>query len=206
MQAKNVKLFLGTMERGKDKIIDTLLTDPKSKPFIQGIGFQWAGKDAIEAVHIKYPDMPLYQSEQECGNGYNDWKYCVYAWGLMKQFLNNGVQAYEYWNISLNEGGVSTWGWHQNSLVVVDTLTKKYRYSNEFYLMKHLSHFVKPNAKKVETDGSFTNLLAFENPDKSIAVLVHNESDQVKSVSIKVGSKSIKPELKPNTFNTFLIN
>jgi glucosylceramidase len=106
----------------------------------------------------------------------------------------------------LNEGGVSTWGWHQNSLVVVDTLTKKYRYSHEFYLMKHLSHFVKPNAKKVETDGSFTNLLAFENPDKSIAVVIHNNSDQVKSVSIKVGRKSIKPELKPNTFNTFLIN
>jgi len=206
MQAKNVNLFLGTMERGKDKIIDTLLTDPRSKPFIQGIGFQWAGKDAIEAVHKKYPEMPLYQSEQECGNGYNDWKYCVYTWGLMKQFLNNGVQTYEYWNISLNEGGVSTWGWHQNSLVVVDTLTKKYRYSHEFYLMKHLSHFVKPNAKKVETDGSFTNLLAFENPDKSIAVVIHNDSDQAKSVRIKVGSKTIKPELKPNTFNTFLIN
>ena len=64
--------------------------------------------------------------------------------------------------MSLNEGGVSTWGWHQNSLVVVDTLTKKYRYSYEYYLMKHLSHFVKPDAQKVQTAGPFDNIIAFE--------------------------------------------
>ena len=206
MKAKNVDVFIGTMERGKDALIDTLLTDPRSKPFITGAGFQWAGKDAIAAVHKKYPELPLYQTEQECGNGYNDWAYAVYAWGLMKHYLMNGVEAYQYWNISLNEGGVSTWGWHQNSLVVVDPLTKGYRYTNEFYLMKHLSHFVKPNAKRVTTEGAFSDLLAFENPDKSIAILIHNETNTLKSVSIKVGDKTIKPELKPNTFNTFLIN
>jgi glucosylceramidase len=206
MKAKNVDVFIGTMERGKEALIDTLLTDPRSKPFITGAGFQWAGKDAIAAVHKKYPELPLYQTEQECGNGYNDWAYAVYAWGLMKHYLMNGVEAYQYWNISLNEGGVSTWGWHQNSLVVVDPSTKGYRYTNEFYLMKHLSHFVKPNAKRVTTEGAFSDLLAFENPDKSIAILIHNETNTLKSVSIKVGDKTIKPELKPNTFNTFLIN
>lgn len=206
MKAKNVDVFIGTMERGKEALIDTVLTDPRSKPFISGAGFQWAGKDAIEAVHKKYPELPLYQTEQECGNGYNDWAYAVYAWGLMKHYLKNGVEAYQYWNISLNEGGVSTWGWHQNSLVVVDPLTKKYRYTNEFYLMKHLSHFVKPNAKRVTTEGVFGDLLAFENPDKSIAILIHNETNTLKSVSIRVGDKTINPELKPNTFNTFLIN
>lgn len=206
MKEKNVDLFIGTMERGKDLIIDTVLADPKSKPYIKGAGFQWAGKDAIEAIHQKYPDLPLYQTEQECGNGYNDWAYSVYAWGLMKHYLMNGVNSYQYWNISLNEGGVSTWGWHQNSLIVVDPLTKKYRYSNEFYLMKHLSHFVKPNAKRVESVGAFSDLLAFENPDKSVAIIIHNQSNELKVISIKVGDKTIKPELKPNTFNTFLIN
>jgi glucosylceramidase len=204
------------MERGNDKLVDTLLTDAQSKPYIKGVGFQWAGKDAIAAIHKQYPDLNLYQSEQECGNGYNDWKYCTYAWGLMKHYMNNGVKAYQYWNISLNEGGVSTWGWHQNSLVVVDTLTKKYRYSYEFYLMKHLSHFVKPNAKRVNTvtrsvmakdalKGVFDNILAFVNPDKSIAILVQNDSNEVKNVAIKVGDKTINPALKPNTINTFLI-
>jgi glucosylceramidase len=205
MKKIGVDVFFGTIERANTKLVDTLLTDPKTKDYIKGVGFQWAGKDAIADIHKQYPDLALYQTEQECGNGYNDWKYCTYAWGLMKHYLTNGAKAYMYWNISLNEGGVSTWGWHQNSLIVVDTLTKKYRYSYEFYLMKHLSHYVKPNAKRVNTEGSFNNLLAFVNPDKSIAVLVQNDSNEDKKVSIKIGDKTIKPTLKPNTINTFLI-
>jgi glucosylceramidase len=205
MQKKKVDVFFGTMERGNEKLVDTLLTDPRSKLYIKGVGFQWAGKDAITAVHKQYPNLNLYQSEQECGNGYNDWKGVVHSWDLMKHFLNNGVSAYMYWNMSLNEGGVSTWGWHQNSLVVVDTLTKKYKYSYEYYLMKHLSHFVKPNAKRVNTEGAFNNILAFVNPDKSVVILVHNESKEEKKVTVKLGERTISPTLKPNTFSTFLI-
>jgi glucosylceramidase len=205
IQEKNIDVFFGTMERPNYKLVDTLLTDPRSKSYIKGVGFQWAGKDAIGAIHKNYPNLNLYQSEQECGNGYNDWKGAVHSLDLMKHFLNNGVTAYMYWNMSLNEGGVSSWGWHQNSLVVVDTLTKKYRYSHEYYLLKHLSHFVKPNAQKVETEGAFDNIIAFENPDKSIAILVYNDSSEQKNINIKIGGKTINPSLKPNTFNTFLI-
>jgi hypothetical protein len=30
-------------------------------------------------------------------------------WTLLKGFLENGVSAYQYWNISLKKGGVSSW-------------------------------------------------------------------------------------------------
>ena len=56
-----------------------------------------------------------YQTEQECGNGSNDWTGAMHAWDLMCQYLNNGVSGYFYWNTSLLDGGVSTWGWSQNS-------------------------------------------------------------------------------------------
>jgi glucosylceramidase len=56
-------------------------------------------------------DLPLYQTEQECGNGKNDWKYCLYSWSLMKHYLSNGANAYLYWNTSLKQVGISTWEW-----------------------------------------------------------------------------------------------
>jgi len=205
MQKKGVDVYLGTMERGNAKLVDTLLSDPLSKDHIKGVGFQWGGKDAIATIHKQYPKMNLYQTEQECGNGYNDWKYCKYAWSLMKHYLNNGVCTYQYWNISLSDGGVSTWGWHQNSLVVVDTLQKTYRYTYEYYLMKHLSHYVKPNAKKVATSGEFNDLLAFVNPDKSVVVLINNAENTEKTVNIKINGKVLNPTLKPNTINTLLV-
>jgi glucosylceramidase len=205
MQKSGVNIFFGTMERPNAKLVDTTLNDPGSSPYIKGVGFQWAGKDAIPVIHNEHPALTLYQSEQECGNGKNDWDYCVYTWGLMKHYLTNGANAYMYWNTSLKQGGISTWGWKQNSLVSVDTVNKTYKYNYEYYLMKHLSHFVNPGAKRVETSGAFSNLLAFVNPDNSVVVVAQNEDEADRTLHIKLGNKMFDPVLKGNTFNTFLI-
>lgn len=206
MKALNVDVFFGTMERANDKLVDTILINAESSKYIKGVGFQWAGKGAIGAIHKQYPKLALYQSEQECGNGKNDWKYCVYAWSLMRHYLDNGANAYMYWNTSLKDGGISTWGWKQNSLVSVDTARKTYRYNYEYYLIKHVSHFVKPGAKKLTTSGSFENMLAFINPDKSVVIIVYNETGLAKTININVGERSFSPMLQPATFNTFVIN
>jgi glucosylceramidase len=205
MQRLGVNVFFGTVERANKKLVDTILNDTQSSKYIKGAGFQWAGKGAIAAIHQQYPNLILYQSEQECGNGKNDWKYCVYTWTLMKHYLNNGANAYMYWNTSLKQGGISTWGWKQNSLVSVDTANRTYHYNYEYYLIKHLSHFVKPGAKKLNTSGNFDNLLAFINPDKSIVIVTQNDSNEEKKISIRIGNKTIDPSLKPNSFNTFLL-
>jgi glucosylceramidase len=123
----------------------------------------------------------------------------------MKHYLANGANAYMYWNTSLKQGGISTWGWKQNSLVSVDTLNKTYKYNYEYYLMKHLSHFVKPQAKLLPTSGDFNNLLAFINPDKSVVVVVLNESPDDITLNIKVGNQTLSPLMQANSFNTFLI-
>ena len=71
--------------------------------------------------------------------------------------------------------------------------------------MKHLSHFVKPGAKRLNTSGSFNDLLAFRNPDKSIVVIIRNDESDERKVNIKLGDQMISPTLQPDSFNTFLI-
>lgn len=205
MKKKKVDIFFGTMERANEKLVDTILTDAVVSKYIKGVGFQWAGKEAVAGIHKRYPTLPLYQTEQECGNGNNDWKYCMYAWGLMKHYFNSGVSAYLYWNTSLNNGGVSRWGWKQNSLISIDTVTRTYKYNYEYYLMKHLSHYVKPGAKRLATDGSFENLLAFINKDNSVVIVAQNEGNEERTLHIKVGNKIYTPVLKSGSFNTFCI-
>jgi glucosylceramidase len=205
MEKRGVSIFFGTDERPNEKLADTVLTSPESAKYIKGMGFQWAGKGAIAGIHQRYPGLVLYQSEQECGDGQNDWQYCRYTWGLMKHYFNSGANAYMYWNISLKEGGISHWGWRQNSLVSVDTLAKTYKFNYEYYLLKHLSHYVKPGAKMLAVSGAFNNLLAFKNPDNSIVVVVQNDSETAKQVSIKVGDEVISPVLEGDSFNTFII-
>jgi glucosylceramidase len=94
-----------------------------------------------------------------------------------------------YWNIALEKGGISRWGWSQNSLITVDTITKTYNYNYEFYLIKHVSQFVKPGAKLLKGIGSFDNYLAFVNPDNSVVIVVQNPD--------KTEKPSRLPSIKP---------
>lgn len=205
MEKQKVQLFFGTMERPNEALVDTILNDPDAGKYVKGVGFQWAGKQAIAGIHKRYPKLTLYQSEQECGNGKNDWEYCCYAWSLMKHYLQNGASAYLYWNISLDKGGYSRWGWQQNSLVTVDPETNTFKFNAEYYLLKHVSHFVKPGARLLKTSGDFNNLLAFINPDKSVVAVIQNDQKTARKIVVNIGAKSFSADLEPSSFSTFLL-
>lgn len=206
-QKLNVDVFFGTMERPDETLVEVSLRDPKAGLYVKGAGFQWAGRGAIPFIHRRYPELMLYQTEQECGDGKNDWRYCRYAWTLMKHYLNHGASVYDYWNISLKQGGVGRWGWAQNSLVTVDTEAKTFRYNFEYYLLKHLSHFVQPGAKRLEIQGwtGYDNLLAFANPDRSVVIMMQNELCQELPVRVRAGDQVIAAALEADSFNTFVV-
>ena len=207
MERFNVDVFFGTMERPNEKLVDVALLDPEAGKYIKGAGFQWAGRRAIVGIHRRYPDLKLHQTEQECGDGKNDWRYCRYAWTLSKRFFENGVSAYQYWNIALNKDARSRWGWAQNSLVTIDPAARTYQYNYEYYLLKHFSHFVNPGARRLDT---FTltghdNLLAFVNPDRTVVILMQNDLCQELPVRVKVAGKVIGAVLKADSFNTLVV-
>ena len=200
-------MFFGTQERPDEALVETVLRDTAAGRYVRGAGFQWAGKGAIAAVHRTHPDLPLYQTEQECGDGRNDWRYCRYTWTLMKHYLTNGARAYMYWNLALTEGGVSRWGWAQNSLVVVDPRARTWRYTPEYHLMKHLSHYLRPGARRLDTASwtGYENQLAFANPDDSVMVVIQNDLSDLLPVRIAVGDHVVAPILPADSFNTILV-
>ena len=202
MEKRQVEIMFGTMERPDGAMVDTVLNDPEAGKYIKSVGFQWAGKDAVAGIHQRYPHIRLYQTEQECGDGRNNWRGAVHSWELMKHYLSNGVSIYNYWNISLLKGGISRWGWAQNSLVTVDPETNSYTYTYEYYVMKHYSHFIKPEAKRLKTSG-YDNITAFANIDGSIVIVAGNQTNEDISITVKAGNRCITPTLQANSFNTF---
>lgn len=205
MAEKGVDIILGTMERADFRLVDTLLNDPLSSRYINWVGFQWAGKGAVEAVHKAHPDMKIIQSESECGDGTNSWDYCFYTWDLMKHYFKNGTVAYQYWNISLEADALSRWGWKQNSLVSVDKTARTFKYNPEYYLMKHYSKYVRPGASMVSVAGDYDDIRAFVNEDGSVVVIMANKGEQACRVNVEVGGISIVPELEPRSINTFVL-
>ncbi len=204
MEALGVEVMLGTVERANVALVDTMLENPACREIVSGVGFQWAGKGAVGAVHQKYPELKLYQTEQECGDGKNNWAGVEHSWDLLKHYFDNGVSTYLYWNISLLEGGFSRWGWAQNSLVVVDPATNTYRYSPEYYLMKHISHYVEPGAHHIATPEGFEGL-AFENPNGEVVLLYMEKAGNDTQLSITIDSKEHNLAVAANSVNTFVL-
>ena len=124
----------------------------------------------------------------------------------MREYIAEGCQGYFYWNTSLFEGESSSWGWNQNSLVTVNRESKTWRFTPEFYIIKHASHYVQPGAKVVKLSGSFEDALAFVNPDGKVVVLAANQTGEAKPVTFQVAGKKARTATLPaNSLNTFVL-
>ncbi|PWD51670.1 beta-glycosidase [Serinibacter arcticus] len=207
MASRGVEVFLGTLERANGALVDGVLADAEAAAVVRGVGVQWHGKGAVRLLHRDHPELPIWQTEQECGDGRNDWRFARYSWALMRDFLLDGASAYHYWNLSLEQGGVSRWGWSQNSLVVVDAEAGTYEFTHEYQVLKHVSHFVKPGAHLIQALSytGFENQLAFRNPDGSIVVVMQNDLAVEQPVSILVGEQVLTPVLPADSLSTFVI-
>ena len=204
MEKRGVEVFFGTMERPDPEMVFKVLEDDVCKKVIKGVGFQWAGKAAIVDVHKRYPDLKLYQSELECHNADNDWVDAIYTWHLMTHYFNNGASAFDYWNFAVQTGGLSTWGWGQNSLVSVDLNTHKATLNPEFYIMRHHSQFIKPGAKFLKLDTNYDSM-GFLNPDGSVVLEIFNESRVDAEFFIRYKGKVYSFMLKPKGLTTLVL-
>ena len=202
MEKRGVEVFFGTLERGNPKLLETAMADQEVARTIKGVGMQWAGKNALPAIHEQFPSLLVFQSEQECGDGSNTWRYTGYCWQLMKHYLRNGASGYMYWNISTADGGMSTWGWAQNSLVSVDSAARSFRYTHDYFLLKHLTHFVDLGARNVVTSGTCDDAVAFVNPDGSLALLIRNELPHPQRVEVRVRNQAAMVELPADSIGT----
>lgn len=198
------QIWLGTINDGDvEKFAVPVLSDPQAAKYITGVGYQWAGKDAIAATAQRFPKFKLMQTETQCGGGQNNWMAAIETWRLLNHYLSNGANSYMYWNMVLDQKSISTWGWKQNAMITVNTDKHTVTYNPEFYLMKHFSSFVQPGAKRIEATGR-NDVLAFLNEDSSIVVLVANMRRNVEPFSVSLAGKTLSATLPILSISTLL--
>ena len=89
--------------------------------------------------------------------------------------------------------------------MTVNREQKTWRFTPEYYIIKHASHYVVPGAKVVKLDGSYEDALAFVNPDGKVVVLAANQTGDAKPLTFQVAGKKARTALLPsNSLNTFV--
>jgi glucosylceramidase len=177
-----------------------------AREFIAGVGYQWAGKGAVQRTHMSWPDTRMMQTENESGDGQNAWAYARHVFGLLQHYITSGVNAYVYGNMVLQAGGGSPWGWRQNSMITVDPVQKTVVFNPEFYVMKHFSQFIDKNAVRLGLTGEWSaNAVAFMNPDESRVLVLQNPFPESRRVVLEDGSKLLTLHLQPESFNTLVL-
>ncbi|MDF2537975.1 MAG: glycosyl hydrolase [Herbinix sp.] len=204
----NVEIFLGTLngdENNYDEYANNIFHDPEASRYVKGVSYQWAGKYSLAITHESWPEKTIIQSENECGDGRNDWNYARYIFRLFRHYLSNGVNAYVYWNMILEKDGMSTWGWTQNSMITVNE-DATYTLNPEFYVMKHFSRFICPGAKRLCLKGHWTgSSVAFQNPDGSTVLVTQNPYKEAKTVSFTHEGQQYTFTLPSDSFNTIVL-
>ena len=74
--------------------------------------------------------------------------------------------------------------------------------------MKHFSYVIAPGAEIIgfsPKEKEQTPLIIARNPDGTLLAVVANYNDAIKPLSVKIGDKYLNANLKPHSFNTFII-
>lgn len=201
------EIWMGCIERPSfNEWALTVLSDRQTRRYVAGAGYQWAGRGAVQRTRMAWPDLPIIQTENECGDGNNDWTHAHHVFTLLHDYIVNGVDAYAYWNMVLPSEGESTWGWKQNSMVSVDAGTGKATYNPEFYVMQHFAHYVSPGDRLVSLEGMWSaNAVGFRRADGSHVCVIRNPLPESSPVNLSAGAANAVVELPPGSISTVVL-
>jgi glucosylceramidase len=201
---QKVEVWLGTIVSSRlADYTDPVLSDPVTNPGIAGVGYQYGAQRAFQETHDKYPQMKLSQTETECYHGDNKWEEGLKTFENIVDDTRHFASSYFFWNLVLDEGGLSRWNWRQNSLLTIDRWKDTIRYNPEFYSLKHFSAAVHQGARRIAISGGpFKNVVAFQNPDGHKVILFQNDSEQTVQAALETPRATVQLNVPAKSMNT----
>ena len=180
--------------------------DSEAAQYVYGAAYHAYGGDKSELDVIKqaYPDKELYFTEISIG----EWSYSFSSdlmWNMREVgigTINKGTKGVLVWNLLLDDKhGPYVSGGCDNCYGAIDISSKDYAtmtYNSHYYTMGHLSKVAKHNSYRIGDNGYSENGLyysSFLNPDGTLAMVLQNDTDDEKSITISDGINSFNVNL-----------
>ncbi len=168
-----------------------ILKDPEAAQYVAGVAWHVYGgnPDAMSLVHDAFPEKGAWFTEASGG----EW-IPPFRTAYLDQMRNviavprNWGKSVVWWNVALDEVNGPTVLPHSTCRGVVKIVqeTGEIIYNLDYYTMGHISKFVQPGARRVESDHYFDELetVAFLNPDESKALIASNRTAEAKTIEV----------------------
>lgn len=188
------------------------LEDKEASNYIYGIAFHWYDPemfDEVKKTHDLFPDKHLIFTEGCQENGPHPLEYKVgerYGRNIINDFRNYN-EGYIDWNLFLDDTGGPN---HVNNLcsapILLNIFHEEIVKNPSYYYIGHLSKYVMPGAKQIKSEGTKEVIyVAFINPDGKKVIVIQNESEADKKVSIQGLEEEISILSKAHSISTLII-
>lgn len=175
--------------------------DPEAEPFIAGAAYHNYGGniDELLDIHEKAPHKELIFTETSIGTWNDGQNLSVRLMDDMEYValgtVNRWCKAVIVWNLMLDSNrGPNREGGCQTCYGAVDISAQDYKSisrNSHYYIIGHLASVVKPGAVRINTSGYEEDGIlysAFQNSDGSFALVLMNNRDENKSITISDGN------------------
>lgn len=190
-----------------------VLQDKDANKYINGVAWHCYAGDVSAQSDVKtaYPDKDVYFTECSGGEWAKEWEK-AFPWQMENLIIGttrNWARGVLLWNLALDEKYGPHLGGCGNcrGIIEINSQNGEIKRNIEYYVLGHISKFVKIGAKRVQSDDTKKGILnvAFENPDKSIVVIVLNKNSNLQSFSLQIEKKFYNMELAGGAAATLII-
>jgi len=210
----NVKIIAYDHNWDNPTYPQTVLADASASSYVAGSAFHCYAGDvsAQSTVKTAYPNKDIWFTECSGTVGSNFAGDLVWnAENLLIGATRNWARSVSLWNLALDQNSGPQNGGCSNcrGVVTIDDSTSPPTITNnvEYYVLGHLAKFVVPGAYRIDSNsfghGSMEDV-AFQNPDKSIVLLVLNSGSSTGSFTVNWHSQTFTYSLPAGAAATFL--
>lgn len=209
-----VKLYI--WDHNRDIIVDRvkpILENPKASQYIHGVGFHWYVSEAYEnlsEVKRLFPDTHLLFTEGCIEGGPHLGAFHTgerYVRNMIGDF-SHGCEGYIDWNLCLDmEGGPNHVGNYCDAPLLCDPASDTVHINSSYYGLGHFARFIDVGAVRIHSEATqhAPSHVAFKNPDGSIVVVLQNETDTVKTTTLKRDQNEHTLTLQPHSYSTVIL-
>ena len=189
-----------------------VLAVPGAARYIAGVAWHcyYGEVQAQQQVHDAYPDKDAYLTECSGGGWSPRWNEALkqFVGHLMIGSTRGWSKGVILWNLALDEHHGPHAGGCKNcrGVITVDSATGHVTRNVEYYSLAHLSRFVRPGARRIESSAVEDGLqsVAFRNAeDGSLVLLVLNGATEERSFSVRIAGRSFHYQLPAGAVATF---